>query len=150
MSADTFAATLGEWIEVSMRHSMRSFLRHARERGLSMSHLGAIFHAHRFAGCGVTEIGEHLGVSSAAASQMLQRLVQLGLIHRSEDPEDRRAKRIVLTDKGRQILEEAIRVRQSWLNDVSEALSDSEKESVASALKILIDTVCQLAETASS
>ena len=109
-----------------------------------MSHLGAIFHMHRAGSCGVTEIGEHLGVSSAAASQMLERLVQQDLVLRTEDPDDRRVKRIVLTEKGQAILDEGLRARQSWLNDVAATLSDSEMETITSALKILIAKVCQL------
>lgn len=150
MSAETFADTLGEWMEVSMRHSMRNILRHARASGLSMSHLGAIFHTQRMGSCGVTKIGEHLGVSSAAASQMLERLVQQKLVSRTEDPDDRRVRRIVLTEKGQQILDEGMRARHSWLNDVAKSLSDSEKETISSALKILIAKVNQLASPASS
>lgn len=145
MSEDAFTATLGEWIEVLMRQSMRRFLRHARERGLSMSHMGAIFHTHRSGSCGVTEIGEHLGVSSAAASQMLDRLVQQELVLRTEDPDDRRVKRIELTEKGRRLLEDGIRARQGWLSDIAQILSDREKETITAALKLLITKVNQLA-----
>lgn len=149
MQTDTFAATLGELIEAFMQHSMRRFLRYARASGLTMSHLGALFHTNRCGSCGVTEIGEHLGVSSAAASQMLDRLVQQDLVLRSEDPDDRRVKRIVLTEKGQRILEEGLRARQSWLNDVAQTFSDSEKETVSAALKLLIARVNQLSEPAS-
>lgn len=141
MQADPFVATLKEWIEVSMRHSMRNIIRYARESGLSMTNLGAIFHIHHIGSCGVTELGAHLGVTCAAASQMLERLVQQELILRTEDPDDRRVKQIALTDKGNRILEEGIRARQGWLNDLAQTLSDGEKETIMVGLKILIDTV---------
>ncbi len=88
--------------------------------------------------CGVTELGNHLDVTSAAASQMLERLVQQELILRTEDPKDRRGKQIVLTDKGNQVLEEGIRARQKWLGDLTETLSEGEKETIMGALNILI------------
>jgi len=144
MSDDLFVPTLQEWIQVLMRYSMRNILRYARESGLSMSHLGAIFHIHRIGSCGVTEIGEHLGVTSAAASQMLDRLVQQGLVLRAEDAVDRRVKRIELTEKGQQILEEGIRTRQSLLDDLASAFTEDERETITFALKILIDKVNQL------
>lgn len=144
MPADPFISTLQEWIQVLMRYSMRNFLRYARESGFSMSHFGAIFYIHRIGSCGVTEIGEHLGVTSAAASQMLERLVQQGLVLRAEDPEDRRVKRIELTEKGQQILEEGIRTRQGWLNDLVGTLTESEKQTITPALEILIDKVNHL------
>lgn len=144
MQADPFVARLKEWMEVSMRHSMRNIIRYARESGLSMSNLGAIFHIHRIGSCGVTELGDHLGVTSAAASQMLERLVQQELLLRTEDPDDRRVKQIALTEKGYRILEEGIRARQGWLNDLAQTLSDSEKDTIMVGLNILIDKVNQL------
>lgn len=139
MQSDPFVATLEEWIKVSMHLSMCNFIRYARKSGLSMSHIGAMFHIHREGRCGVTELGNHLGVTSPAASQMLERLVQQELILRTEDPKDRRGKRIVLTDKGNRVLEDGIRARQRWLDDLTATLSDGDKETIMVALEILID-----------
>jgi DNA-binding MarR family transcriptional regulator len=144
MSSEGFTKTLQEWMEVSMRFSMRNFLRYARESGLSMSNFGAIFHIHRIGSCGVTEIGEHLGVTSAAASQMLDRLVDQGLIERSEDPEDRRVKRIQLTEDGRRVYEQGIQARQSWMEDLDASLSQDEKKTIATALETMIARVKKL------
>ena len=144
MQSDPFVATLKEWIEVSTCRSMRNFIHHARKSGLSMTHLGAMFHIHSKGSCGVTDLGDHLGVTSPAASQMLERLVQQELILRTEDPKDRRGKQIVLTDKGNRVLEDGILARQSWLNDLAQTLSDGEKETIMVALNILIDKVKNL------
>jgi DNA-binding MarR family transcriptional regulator len=144
--ADPFIATLQEWIEVSMHRSIRNFICYAREGGLSMSQLGALFHIHRQGTSGVTDLGDHLGVTSAAASQMLERLVQQELILRSEDPSDRRVKQIILTDKGLQVLQESIRARQGWLYDLAETLSASEKGTITAALNILIDKANHLGQ----
>jgi DNA-binding MarR family transcriptional regulator len=95
---------------------------------------------------GVTDLGDDLGVTSSAASQLLERLVQQGLILRSEDPSDRRVKQIVLTERGRQALQEAIHARQGWLFDLAKTLSDSEKESIIAALNILIDKANHLGQ----
>ena len=141
---DPFVDTLIEWIDVSMRRSMRNFIHYSRQSGFSMSQFGAMFHLHRLGKCGVTDLGDHLGVTSAAASQMLERLVQQGLILRTEDPNDRRVKQIVLTDEGHRVLEESMHAQKGWLNDLSKSLSDSEKETVIAALKILIGKVRHL------
>lgn len=146
MQADPFVATLKEWTEVSMHRAMRNFIQYARKNGLSMSHLGAIFHVHRKGICGVTELGDHLDVTSAASSQMLERLVQQEFVLREEDPKDRRGKQIVLTDKGHRVLEEGIRARQDWLDGLAETLSDSEKETIMAGLNILIDRVRHLSQ----
>jgi len=137
--SDPFVVTLQRWIEVFMHRSVRDIIGCARESGLSMSQLGALFQIHRAGSSGVTDLGDNLGVTSSAASQLLERLVLQGLILRSEDPSDRRVKQLVLTEKGLQVLQESIRARQSWLSDLAETLSDSEREAVIAALNILID-----------
>lgn len=138
-SADPFVATLQEWIDVFMRRSMRDFIRYSRRNGLSMSQNGALLHLSRRGTCGVTDIGDSLGVTSGAASQMLDRLVQQGLIVRSEDPNDRRARRITLTEEGHQAVRESIQAQQGWFDDLAAALSAGEKEQISAALGILID-----------
>jgi DNA-binding MarR family transcriptional regulator len=129
-----------------MRRSMRNFLHYARETGLSMSQISVLFHLRRMQSCGVTDLGDHLGVSSAAASQMLERLVQQGLILRSEDPQDRRVKQIVLTEKGRQVIEAGVAARQDWLVDLAESLSATEKQQIGVALNLLVDKASQLGQ----
>jgi DNA-binding MarR family transcriptional regulator len=142
--ADPFVVVLQQWIEVSMQRSMHNFLSYARESGLSMSQLGALFQVYRIGCSGVTDLGDDLGVTSSAASQLLDRLVQQGLIRRTEDPGDRRAKRILLTDKGLRVIQESIRARQGWVAELADTLSESEKEASIAALHILIDRANQL------
>jgi DNA-binding MarR family transcriptional regulator len=142
-NTDPVVSALHDWIEVFMRRSMRNFLRFARENGLSMSQLSALLHLHHKR-IGVTDLGDHLGVTSAAASQMLERLVQQGLILRREDPNDRRVKQIALTDKGCQILEESIHARHGWVNGLGETLTEPEKEQIIGALNLLIEKAIRL------
>ncbi len=142
--SDPFIAALQECIEVFMRHSMRNLIHSSREKGLSMSQVGALFFIHRTGSRGVTDLGDHLGVTSGAASQMLERLVQQDLILRAEDPHDRRLKQIRLTPKGRRTLHESIQARQGWLEELAENMTPCEKDQVTKALHILIDRTRQL------
>ena len=129
---------LQEWMQLVMKHSMHGFIRYSKDTGLSMSQFGALFQIHRSKICGVSDIGIDLGVSSAAASQMLDRLVQQGLVERVEDPEDRRGKRLSLTEKGMKMVQEGIYARQEWMKTLSYSLADSEKEIISKALTLLI------------
>jgi DNA-binding MarR family transcriptional regulator len=142
-STDLFVATLHSWIEIFMRRSMHNFILYSKESGLSMSQIGALFRIHRFTS-GVSDLGDNLGISKAAASQMLERLVQQELILRTEDPNDRRSKKIVLSEKGCQTLQESMDARQEWLNDLTLTLSPNEKEQIISALSILIEKTKQI------
>jgi DNA-binding MarR family transcriptional regulator len=131
-------AALQAWMDIFMRRSMHNFIQYCKENNISLSQMGTLFHLHHKGMCGVSGIGEHLGVTNPAASQILDRMVQQGLIARSEDPQDRRVKQIVLTEKGQKIIEGSIQARQSWWPDLENKLSDAEKEQVLAALDILI------------
>jgi DNA-binding MarR family transcriptional regulator len=138
-AADQFESIMIQWNQVAMRNSMRNFFQYLKQRGLSMTQMSALFCVFRKGNCAISDIGEELGITNAAASQMLERLVQQGLILRSEDPTDRRMKQIVLTDQGRQVLEESISARQSWVGNLAGVLSAGEKEQVVAALQILLE-----------
>ncbi|MBN1583004.1 MAG: MarR family transcriptional regulator [Anaerolineae bacterium] len=143
-STDVLIATLQEWAGVFLRRSMHNFILYAKGNNLSMSQMGALFQIHRKGVCGVSDIGDDLSITSAAASQMLERLVQQSLIERTEDPNDRRAKQIFLTDKGRQMLQEGIRAHQNWLSELARTLPPAEQAQVAAALRLLLDRAHQL------
>ena len=146
-STDPLVATLHEWFGIFRRRLMGNFFIFARDRGLTMAQFGAMLRLYHKGACGVSDIGSDLGVTNSAASQMLERLVQLKLITRSEDPKDRRVKQIVLTDKGRQILQESSLAFQTWMEDLARSMTAAEQEQVRSALVILVDKARQLEAT---
>jgi DNA-binding MarR family transcriptional regulator len=135
-----------EWVAVFMRSSMRDFLRFSKERGVSMQQIGALFRIRR-GKCSVSDISGELNITAAAASQMLDSLVQQDFITRSEDPSDRRAKQIVLTEKGRKILTEGIRARHGWMHQLVRLLSPQEQQQIAAALKLLAEKTAELEKT---
>lgn len=109
-----------------------------------MTQLNILFRLYHAGGCGVSDIGEHLGVSNAAASQTVDRLVQLGFLERTENPNDRRAKQLRLTLKGQQLIHDSIEVRRHWIEDLTLALSPQEREAIAQALVTLTAVARQL------
>jgi DNA-binding MarR family transcriptional regulator len=144
MSAERFAAVLREWAEVFMRRSMRDFVQLSKHSGLSISQMGALFRLYHGGFCGVSDLGDHLGVTNAAASQMVQRMVQQELLVRAEDPEDRRVKNISLTVKGRELVEESIEARRRWIERLTDTLTVGEQEAIIRALNSLTASARQL------
>ena len=128
-----------EWSEVFMRRSGRDFKRFMDETGLSFSQLNVLMRLFHGDGSGVSEIGEQMGVTSAAASQAIDRLVLLGLIERTEDPKDRRAKRLTLAPKGRTLIENGIEARSRWVEGLTDALTPEQQNMTISALTLLTE-----------
>jgi DNA-binding MarR family transcriptional regulator len=142
--SNPLASTLQEWFGIFRRNLMASFFTYARNNGLTMAQFATMLHIYHKGACGVSDIGNDLGVTNSAASQMLERMVQLSLISRSEDPTDRRVKQIILTEKGRQIIQESSLAFQTWMENLAETLTPEEQEQVRSSLALLIEKTLQL------
>jgi len=134
-----FTEVIREWSEVFMQRSMRDFKRFMDETDLSFSQVNILMRLLHSGNTGVSEIGEQLGVTNAAARQAVDRLVQLGLIERTEDPEDRRAKRLALTPKGRKLIEKGIEARSQWVEGLTDALTAEQQNMIISALTLLTE-----------
>lgn len=135
--SEALSGQLRRLTQLVMHRSMHGLIHFSHEKSLSMSQVASLFRIRRTGSCGVGEIASHLGVSNAAASQLLDRLVQQGLVARSEDPMDRRGKVLVLTESGNRTLQESMKARQGWVADLSSSFNPEESRQVASALDLL-------------
>ena len=130
-----------------MHQSMRNFWRYAKEQGLSITQMIAlrqIYYHGEQNGCSVSDISENLGVSNPATSQSLDKLVQMGLISRQENPHDRRSKQILLTERGKRILVESMHPQRIWLKELLERLTPEETEQISNALSLLEEKLAEI------
>jgi len=77
-------------------------------------------------------------ISFPAASRTVDDLVRRGFVARHEDVDDRRMKRISLTEAGRAVSRRLNAARLSGLEQFIETLSGAEREKVAAALAELL------------
>ncbi len=134
---DIFLSALREWMEASMHRSFHAFIRHNRESDLSLSQVNALFRLYHHGGSSVNDLAHHLGITTAAVSQLLDPLIDKGLVLRSEDSQDRRKKLIALTEMGKELVKNSMNTRHAWLSELSRELSDAEKEELLPAIKLL-------------
>jgi DNA-binding MarR family transcriptional regulator len=141
---NSFSHSLREWMDVFMHRSMRGLSRFAKSTGLSMPQFSILMQLHHKGACGMSSLSERFDVTAAAASQLVDKLVQAGYIERTEDPSDRRAKLLELSPQGRQLIEESIQVRYQWMNELTSKLSAQERMKVDEALSILTSAAHKL------
>ena len=137
--AQTISEIIRQWSQVFMQRYAHDFKHFMHENDLSFSQfnvLMCLFHGRNF---GVSGIGEEMGVTRAAASQAVERLVQLDLIERTEDPNDRRSKRLSLTKKGRSLMADGIKGCSQWIEGLAEALTPEQQQIITPALTILTE-----------
>lgn len=132
-----FSQSLRKWMDTFTHRSMHDSARFVKNSGYSMPQFFLLMQVYRREHCGISDLSEHLETSNAAVSQLVDKLVQAGMLTRTEDPNDRRAKKVELTANGRAFIEQGFEERYLWVNKLAEALSDDEKEQVAGALEIL-------------
>ena len=120
-----------------MHRSFHAFIRNTRGSDLSLSQVNTLFRLYHRGPGSVNDLADHLGVTKAAVSQLLDPLIGAGLVQRSENPEDRRMKLIVLTDKGKAQVEKSRDTRHAWLLELSQVLSNAEKAQLLPAIQLL-------------
>jgi DNA-binding MarR family transcriptional regulator len=97
--------------------------------------------------CGMSEVSERFEITPAGASQLVDKLVQSGLIRREEDPQDRRAKSLKLTDKGKELIEQGIEERYRWVEPLVGTLTAEERSKVNEVLTLLTNAAQEAEQT---
>jgi MarR family transcriptional regulator, organic hydroperoxide resistance regulator len=136
--------TIRQFMDLAMHRTMRERVHFAKATGLSMPQFGILMQLHYRKDCGVSDIGERFDITNAAASQLVDKLVQSGLIQRQEDPNDRRAKLLNLTAKGRELIQQDVEKRYRWVDQLTGKLTAEERAKIAEALSIMTQTAQEL------
>ena len=123
---------------------MRGWAHHARSTGLSMPQFSILMQLYHRGYCGISDISDRFEISNAAASQHVENLVQAGLIGRTEDPHDRRAKQIQLSEKGRALIQNGFSARYQWVDQLASTIEPKDQRKIAEALTILAEAARQL------
>ena len=132
-----FSQAIRSWMDVFMHRSMRGWGQFAKSTGLSMPQFSVMMQLHHRGNCAIGDISERFDITNAAASQLVDKLVQSGFIKREEDPQDRRAKMLNLTDKGRALIQRGIEERYRWVDNLAERLTAEESAKITAALNIM-------------
>ncbi len=132
------AAALRRWIEALTMRSMYTWRRFVKGTGLSVPQFGVLVLLYHGGPCDMRALREHLEITSAGVSQLVDRLVQGGLVARSEDPGDRRMRQLDLTPAGCALVEQSISERFRWVDELLAGLGQEERSSLSQLLPALI------------
>ena len=80
-------------------------------------------------------------LTSGAMTAVLDRLEEQGLIRREIDAEDRRARRVTITEKGRNLINRALDQRMAQHRALNAALTLEERETLSAILRKLLIAV---------
>lgn len=129
---------LGAFVGYLMSTHGRDLINLAHEFELSFSQMKALHHLHDDSVMSVKGLGETLGLSLAAMSRAVDELVQRGLMDRTEDPSDRRIKRLRLTAAGHELVQKMRELRMAGFEQFVATLSPKERAQLAKALEPIL------------
>jgi MarR family transcriptional regulator for hemolysin len=86
------------------------------------------------------ELGSAMGVDPSTMVSLIDQLETTGLAKRRPRPTDRRAREVVITPKGRRVLERARELAMEVENDVLRGLSDAERRRMLALVRRALDS----------
>jgi DNA-binding MarR family transcriptional regulator len=133
MSIDLKRRLVAQLVESS--RLLRNYIDHrAKTRGTTRAQWIVLFRLREQEGLSQVDLADVLELQPISLVRLLDRLVEHGLLERRHDPKDRRANRLFLTERGRQLVDELDSLRDAIATDV---LRDVPDEAVETSLETL-------------
>jgi DNA-binding MarR family transcriptional regulator len=118
-------------------------LRVIEESGLSMTQCKALLELGGLGGEAETwqvgDLAEVFGVSVPSMSRAVDALVRAELATRVEDPDDRRARQVKITAKGKDLVDTLLTLRQTGIEAFAATLSPAQRRKLDAAVDSLMD-----------
>jgi MarR family transcriptional regulator, transcriptional regulator for hemolysin len=135
MSIDLKRQLVAQLVESS--RLLRNFIDHrAKSRGTTRAQWIVLFRLREQEGLSQVDLADVLELQPISLVRLLDRLVEHGLLERRHDPKDRRANRLFLTTRGRELVDELDGLRDAIATDV---LQDVPVEAIKTSLGTLRD-----------
>jgi DNA-binding MarR family transcriptional regulator len=146
-SADAAAQDTAARLSALLRHvflyDRGNQLRVIEDSGLSMTQCKALL---ELGGIGddaeprhVSELADTFGASVPSMSRAVDGLVKQKLVSRLEDPDDRRVRRVAITSRGKDLVDQLLIVKQAGIEAFTSSLSAPQRRKLDAAIDALMD-----------
>lgn len=147
MSVDLKRQLIAQLVESS--RLLRNFIDHrAKSRGTTRAQWIVLFRLREQEGLSQVDLADVLELQPISLVRLLDRLVEHGLLERRHDPKDRRANRLFLTAKGRQLVDNLDGLRDAIATDVMRDLSEETVKTTLHALRDIKDRIKAMSDDA--
>lgn len=136
-SLNNYYAEMENWANLYLFRALSEYFDYLKTTEVSMPQAYVLTFIHYNGPSKISDICEHMMVTAAAASQMVDRLEKLDLVERTADPGDRRVRNVVLSKQGESLVKQSIEARRSWIKEIPEDLSEGQLDQISAALKLL-------------
>ena len=136
------AVRLGAFLRHVFIFSGGEHLRKVEESGLTLTQCKTLLMLAGPEGvepCAGRDIAERLQVSVPSVSRSVDELVRKRLVSRIEDREDRRVRRLSITEEGRRLAGELVAARLADLEAFTASLAPAQRRKLDAALEAMLD-----------
>ncbi len=139
-SQTEFLETVENWAKLYFFQSLTEFFNYLKHSELSLLQGYALTYLFFKGPIKISEICEHMMVSLGAASQMVDRLEKLGMVERIADLKDRRVRKVLVLDKGKNFVQENFVFSQSWLGEIPTNLNPEQEVQITATLSMIMQS----------
>jgi DNA-binding MarR family transcriptional regulator len=139
VSAKQLADELVSFLATTMKTAQGEVFKVVEELDLSMTQLKMLFVLDGSeAELTPSELAKSIGLSPAAAGRAADALTRQGIVSRREDDEDRRVKRLALTEHGQECVNRISAARREGLVRLTQSLDPEQRAALSQALAPLL------------
>lgn len=135
------AEGIGFLVSDVMRLLRRSFDRRARHLGLTLAQWRTLVHLSRNEGINQSMLAEILEIQPITLTRLIDKLEQQGVVERRNDPDDRRAQCLFLTEAAAPVIEKLSEVAEETRELTLRGLPAAERKQILKGLQTMRDNL---------
>ena len=137
---DPVTESVSVWFRLLSCHAlMLTELRRRLEERMTMARFDLLASLHRHDGQTLAGLSRALLVTAGNVTGLVDRAERDGVVERRPDPEDRRASRVWLTDRGRTLIKSVLPIHDRTVHDLIAGLPREERRELRKTLGTLRD-----------
>ncbi|MGL5347901.1 MAG: MarR family winged helix-turn-helix transcriptional regulator [Peptostreptococcaceae bacterium] len=139
---------IGKFVSQIYRKGNSFITRELSQYGIGFGQVMFLLQLYRKDGISQEEITENLNIDKATTCRAIKKLQDEGFVTREKDEEDKRAYKVYLTDKSKNLKDNIYGVLEEWDNILSINITEEERENLINTLKkICINSSLKKEET---
>jgi DNA-binding MarR family transcriptional regulator len=120
------------------------------DSGLDPASVWVLHYVEAHAPLRVSELARCMALDSSTVSRHIRNLEENGYLSRTDDPNDRRATRVGLTERGRAVLDESMRARGALVDAATADWSEADRQTLRALMTRLAASIDRPAAEARS
>lgn len=101
----------------------------------------ALYYLGKYEGVNQKELAEMMNIKTSTAARLIDRMEREGLVLRLNDPKDRRAAKLVLTEKGRELREKLLPEGEKMSKIFAKGITDEELKVFKRVLAKMVENI---------